>query len=394
MNIVRFNSSLTVAFSDGTVLTSSSCTDELFNDVVAHQNDENYVKSLLSPKIKEVVEKVESVKDILIRVKKSKILSLVGSSIYIKSICELSVPQDLVEAILDAEESKNTDLVQSYLNFWTLASQNPDSRARMNLFWFLSKYGLTVTKSGFFVAYRKVLVKSEGKVVDNTLTKFITDSYFAIKAKKKGPKSFTIIKSTTDLGLYVVKSEKAVNLEPTETILGNVEELYKGLSSNPESEKSSVTIYTDAHTKTFEIKIGEIVTMDRDKCDAVQENTCSRGLHVASREWIRSHGSGFGNTNLVCLINPSDVVAVPPQDSYGKMRVSAYYPVKVADADFNDTIPDGFEDDFITKVISFSKINNDEAKTYNFAVSEIPEVNKTTILQRLDDIKNMKKVIL
>ena len=52
-----------------------------------------------------------------------------------------------------------------------------------------------------------------------------------------------------------------------------------------------------------------MVTMKRDACDSVQENTCSSGLHVAGKGWLKRNY--FGNNGLVVLVNPADVVAVP-----------------------------------------------------------------------------------
>ena len=71
--------------------------------------------------------------------------------------------------------------------------------------------------------------------------------------------------------------------------------------------------------------------MPRNKCDSVQENSCSRGLHVAGKSWLTSNY--FGDTALMVLVNPADVVAVPPIDNYGKMRTCAYYPVSIVEFD-------------------------------------------------------------
>ena len=38
------------------------------------------------------------------------------------------------------------------------------------------------------------------------------------------------------------------------------------------------TIFTDDHSRTFRIKIGEMVTMPRNKCDSDSNVTCSRGF--------------------------------------------------------------------------------------------------------------------
>lgn len=84
-------------------------------------------------------------------------------------------------------------------------------------------------------------------------------------------------------------------------------------------------VYTDNHTGTFKIRIGESVSIDRGKCDDDPNVTCSAGLHVASKTWLTDNY--YGDTGLICLVNPMHVVAVPPQDSYGKMRVCEYLPV-------------------------------------------------------------------
>ena len=75
------------------------------------------------------------------------------------------------------------------------------------------------------------------------------------------------------------------------------------------TEEDGSIVYTDAHTGTTRIKIGEVVTMPREDCDTVQEHTCSQGLHCGSSWWLKRNY--FGNNGLVVLVNPADVVAVP-----------------------------------------------------------------------------------
>ncbi len=68
-------------------------------------------------------------------------------------------------------------------------------------------------------------------------------------------------------------------------------------------------VYTDHHSHSTRIKIGEMVTLPREKCDCDSNNECSKGLHCASVKWLKK--SYFGNVGLACLVNPADVVAVP-----------------------------------------------------------------------------------
>lgn len=86
------------------------------------------------------------------------------------------------------------------------------------------------------------------------------------------------------------------------------------------------SIYTDAHSRSTQIIIGQPVSIPREECDSNQNASCSRGLHVAGRQWLTEHQ--FGNTGVICLVNPMHVVAVPPVDNYGKMRVCEYMPVE------------------------------------------------------------------
>ena len=165
------------------------------------------------------------------------------------------------------------------------------------------------------------------------------------------------------------------------TYKGNLAELYDKLSESPEAP-----IYTDAHTRSFTIKIGEVVSMDRKKCDSNQDNTCSSGLHVAGQNWLERNY--FGDTGMMVLVNPTDVVAVPPQDNYGKMRTAAYYPVGIVEWDdsgqivFQD-IDDGFEDDFMEKICYNGERNSNDEYPYMVNIPEIPEIDKSKINSRL-----------
>jgi len=135
--------------------------------------------------------------------------------------------------------------------------------------------------------------------------------------------------------------------------------------------------------------------MDRDNCDTDQNNTCSRGLHVAGKSWLQSNY--FGDTGLRVLINPSDVVAVPPKDSYGKMRVCAYYPVGIVGFDgagqiIDEKIEDGFVDNFIDMISYVGETNNEEVAKYSISMPSIPELSRSRIMDRMEDIKAALKL--
>ena len=373
MKIIRVMDTVTVVLNNGEIISSSECTDEMFINIYNNQTDEDYVKSILIPEFKNKQTIVAEKKNLMEDLEYSQYLTAKGSSVYLLDISELSVPEDLVEAILLAEKEEDEELIQSYLNFWTLVSLNPDSRCRQNLFWFLNKYGMTISRSGLFVAYRNVKIKKAGVSIDPKLANFVSSEYARIKfISKKSPKDYLVLKTVDG---YVLTKTSCDNT------IGNLSDLYKQLSDVEVS-----TVYTDGYTGKFEIKLGEIVSMPREKCDSVQENSCSKGLHVAGKTWLKENY--FGEVGLMVLVNPADVVAVPPIDDYGKMRTCAYYPVSIVEFDENgdiiDTeIEDGFEDDFIDKICYSGLINNNDINPYFVTIPDIPELDKSKINNRL-----------
>lgn len=386
MNIIKVKNHLTVILSDGTTLSTSECTNELYNQIIENEDNDVFVKSLLAPKLVEKEVEVEIKTKLLDGFQGSKYISVFANSIYIKKVSELTVPEDLAVALFKAEQEKDQEKIDSYLNFWTLASLNPDSRARTNLFWFLNRYGMTISKSGLFVAYRNVELKSEGSGIDTKLATFVSNEYTRVKTKlKKSPKNY-FVGYKDDVLVCGPDSSKFTKTMAT------LQDLYDKLS-----DTNVAPIYTDSYSRTFTIQIGTPVTMDRSKCNPNQDQTCSKGLHVAGRSWL-SQGY-FGKISLMVLVNPADVVAVPPQDNYGKMRVCAYYPIQVIHRDANgniidEKIDDGFEDDFISQIAYEGEVNNEDKTPYVITIPDIPEVSRTKIMSRLKDISaNMKKYV-
>lgn len=100
--------------------------------------------------------------------------------------------------------------------------------------------------------------------------------------------------------------------------------------------------YTDHHTNTTKIRIGEAVSMPREDCDNDPKQSCSEGLHLGAPSYVGT----FGHPErfvLACLCNPMNVVAVPYQD---KLRCCEYYPFglvkmkggKILEVDHNEEI--------------------------------------------------------
>lgn len=312
--LIRINNKVIVILNNGCKFEKENVTDEVF-DTICNSSDEELI-TMFNPKSAEELKEAESVKKVINSVETSNLLVKKEDSIYFKGVSELSLPKELVEAILTAESNNNELKLEAYKNFWTLMSLNPNEECRKNLFWFLTKYDMTIAKCGFFVGYRNV---------DTT---------------------------------------------------------------NEEG------IYTDHHSHTFKIKIGEMVTMPREECDCDSNVSCSRGLHCSSVGWLKRNY--YGNTGLACLIDPSQVVAVPHIDNYGKLRTCAYLPIKAIKYNENDDVipldvEDGFDCSYVTKVI-YEGLMGTEESPYKIIIPDIKGINKESIQDKLLDIA-MKCVV-
>lgn len=307
--VIKVDNKVTIFLNNGDIV-EREVTEEDFQRVVDAQSDDEVLR-ILCPEYQKVIDSHNEALSLIERVQKSNILSIRDNIVYWEDVSCLSIPQELAEAIVSAEKKHDELKISTYRNFWTLMSLNPDERCRKNLFWFLQRYGMTISRCGFFVGYRNVE-----------------------KTKEEG-------------------------------------------------------VFTDCHSHSFKIRIGEMVTMDRNKCDKVQEHTCSTGLHIGGRGWLKANY--YGNTGLACLINPADVVAVPPLDSYGKLRTCAYLPMEVIHYDENDDVipldvEDGFDCSYVTKVIYEGTMGTEEDSTYKINIPEIPGTTVESIQDKLLDI--------
>lgn len=131
-------------------------------------------------------------------------------------------------------------------------------------------------------------------------------------------------------------------------------------------------VYTDQYSHSTTIKMGEIVTLDRDKCNCDSNRECASGLHVASAQWLTQNY--FGKLGIACLINPADVVAVPIKCSeFGKLRTCAYLPIdKIEFNDSGNVIPldveNGFDCSYVSKVIYEGLMGTEEDSPYKITI--------------------------
>jgi hypothetical protein len=308
--IIRIDDLVIITLDSGDTYQKNGITDEEFNKIVNAESEDDIIE-IFCPTIAEIKEEIRTLEELEDRVRKSNLLEWKNDAVYFPIVSELSVPKELVVAILDAEDNNDSLKLETYKNFWTLMSLNPDEQCRKNLYWFLERNGLVISKHGFFVAYRNV---------DKTSTE---------------------------------------------------------------------GVYTDHHSHSFRIKIGEMVTMPRENCDCSSQNECSRGLHLAGSNWLDRNY--YGTQGLVCLCSPSDVVAVPERSSYGKLRTCAYLPIDVVTYNTNGKVipypkETGFECDLVPMVIYEGIMGTESSSTYRLEIPEVPGLTKDRITDSLLEI--------
>lgn len=389
-SIVRLPSNLVITIDNQKQIVCKGCDDETFQRVTEAKNVEELAELL--PDVKEMLHTISEAELFNKRVAASQYLTRKGQSVYWRSISELSMPQDLVEKVLEAEESKDYDALEAYHNFWTLMSLNPDSRVRQNLFWFLNIWGMQISRTGLFVGYRNVdiAIKGENLIFSQSLCDWTKEQWEKIKSQKKSPKNYWVEVLSMD-NYYLINGNTRTyeELKDAEDInlfnLNTLYEEFKGVNFVAKNCGDD-TIYTDHHSHKFKIKIGEIVSMPREECDCSCDNECSRGLHLSRPGWL-TYGY-FGEQGLVCLCNPAKVVSVPYDSEYGKLRTCEYLPIALCEYDeTGNVIPynvdNGFESRFVKTLLYDGAKSTEECPAYVMNAADIPEVNKSAITESI-----------
>jgi hypothetical protein len=233
---------------------------------------------------KALLEKVEALLDTKVLTALTQngnyVIDSVGR-LYLKGI-DKPIPSKLADYLKKAIE-QGIDLT-AYENFWKNLVLNEDQTVINQLFGFLENNGHPITTNGYFLAYKAVNVKKH--------------------YDKETGKEVKVIEYDEETG-NVVKKPYTHEL-----------------------------VYTSIHSGPYggTIKIGEPVSMPREKCDGNPDVTCSTGLHVGSMAYVGNFGDR-DSAILEVLVNPRNVVAVPTDYHNTKMRVCEYFPFAISNGE-------------------------------------------------------------
>jgi len=258
------------------------------------------------------------------------------------------VPNKLVDIIKEYHENEYP--LDAIINFWKLLMINPDKRVRTSLFDFITTHDFVLTDKGYMVVYKAVYRKGEQDAEATAFAEYVSNQVLYVKKNWKcSPNKYVVYKDNNTQTWEITKKQTAEGWNETEKnieFLGNLGDLFNSIFMTEETD-NSVPVYTDMHSRTMTIVLGQPVSIERHECDADPAIDCSYGLHCGATKYVERFGQG-SSVILACLVNPANVVAVPKYD-HSKMRVSEYFPFAYA------TYEDGkidiieqayFEDDY------------------------------------------------
>jgi len=93
--------------------------------------------------------------------------------------------------------------------------------------------------------------------------------------------------------------------------------------------------FYDAHTGKNLNKPGQRLSMPRKQISDDPNVPCHRGLHVGDLSYAKGHAARV----VICKVDPADVVCIPNDESYRKMRVCAYEVVGLHAGGKDDYLP-------------------------------------------------------
>ena len=361
-NIKFVNDVLTIILKDGDIISKHPATIDDFNRARDARSEIELFTVCSSKegleekrKFEEEVKRNAAILEGCKKLAKLTDFDLRDGSIYISGI-NRSLPPLMVEEFASIVGRRNplqslaeNDEYQALKRFWMWCCLNPRAEVAEKLFEFLKKNSFKITKQGFFAALRNIVTVHGGiELVD-----FVSQAYHKVKAVwKKSPDKYTVFledgeyKVVHDDDLYDDEwttcgycygedcddedsvcptcdgeggYDDVVEKENGEKI-GNLTELYLDLPNRSENR------FTDAHTGTFDIRVGRVVEMPMDQCRWNTDDCGAAGLHFTSDE---IHYVGCGDQSVLVLINPMKVVGI----GESKGRCYEYLPIMTVPRD-------------------------------------------------------------
>ena len=440
LNVKLVNDVLTVVLNDGSIVSKPNATTDDFN-AVRNASSEVTILGLVgsteikaeSAKREQEANRMKSIIQGLAILSGLNDFEVEGNSVKLRGTGR-TLPQLLVEKFIEIVDVENyyagfgdlesrlaqNDEYQGLKRFFMWCCLNPRAEVADKLYDFLNTNGFRITKQGFFIALRNVVTLHGG----SDLVTFVSNVYNKVKAVwKKDTNEYTVFLQDGEYKLVHIddlyNDEEVVCVDcdgagyiyneddenedcdqcdgtgiVTEGIyqengekIGNLTELYLDLPNRHENR------FTDNWSRTFDIRIGQPVSMPSEDCNWSTQDCATAGLHFAG---YTAPYVLCGDTTVFTLHNPMKVVGIGTE----KGRCWEYLPFMLTTVAEADEIMNDGDFDFLQldeqyairelenlaeKVVEGFSI---EAKKYEFSMPAITSQNIEFITLSLNDMKS------
>jgi hypothetical protein len=268
--------------------------------------------NILTPKqvVKEDLterEEKEIVSNFLEVFKDSEDFDVVGKELYFKGIKTIPIPTLITARFVELVESLNNlkvpyfveveeRLKEEYnsLKMFTLkVLLNPVEEARQDALSYINQYAVKLTSNGNMIMFRRIVSVAD---TNKELVEFISKQYVKVKSWKKSPKNYWVhCNMDVEPIIYSISTQQYSEFND----LGNLAELYQNLPTMEENR------YTDNHTGTYDIRIGQTYKINEIDIDTNKRGSCGGALHVTTKDAYDY--SSFGDTPVCVIVSPQHI---------------------------------------------------------------------------------------
>ena len=368
-NLKLVNDTLTVVTNNGNVLSKSEATEEDYYAILNAKSFDDIFTVISTAKVSEEriahdadIKKMQALKKGIKLLADLPDFDVKGNSAYLAGTSR-TLPQLLVEKFIEVVDRVKTNTTEddflfildrdeeyiSLKRFFMWCCLNPRAEVANELYRFLTDNRFKITKQGFFVALRNVVTLHGSP----ELVYFVSNAYNKVKAVwKKNPDDYTIFLEDGEYKLvhadkltrtethttttcpdcngdggwdndsfdYDDESEGWIDCETCDGTgeveeyttteewsvdhgqrIGGLTELYLDLPNREENR------FTDNYTRTFDIRIGQVVSMPKEDCNWSTQDCATAGLHFAG---YTAPYVLCGDTTVMTLHNPMKVVGI------------------------------------------------------------------------------------
>ena len=448
LNVKLVNDTLIIVLLNGEIINKAGATEQDFNDVLTAKSIEDVMNIVTSEKVKEEritheaeVNKIKALQKGIQTLSDLPDFDVIDNVVYLTGTSR-SMPQLLVEKFIEIVDrvkyykglgftpdalNENDDYL-AHKNFFMWCCLNPRAEVANELYRFLTDNSFKITKQGFFVALRNVVTLHGSP----ELVYFVSNAYNKVKAVwKKNPDDYTIFLQDGEYKL--VHDDKLTRTEThTSTIcpdcdgegewydeyedeyetcqtcdgtgeveeyeytvevpvdhgqrIGTLTEIYLDLPNRDENR------FTDNWTRTFDIRVGQVVSMPKEECNWSTQDCATAGLHFAG---YTAPYVLCGDTTVMTLHNPMKVVGIGTE----KGRCWEYLPFMLTTVEEADQIMNDRSFDFLQLDEQYAireleslaeKVKEGfavEAKKHEFNMPSISAAEINAIVLNLNEMK-------